>query len=177
MGRHVAPLRHSILIPRQPVFALSPYCRVLSREVRNTNFIFGGLTRLGLEPTIYHTRGEHANNTPSHRCGFYNEEVFKIIVINTETWLSRGVTLNIMNIYLQCNCRFTLKTLYLFMFVWHVNDTLNIFINILNYWHCILENIGKNFLLLEIPDLFFFMFRLWWWWSFRSKNVTPLNEN
>jgi len=62
-GRHVAPLGHIILIPRQPVFALSPYCRVLSGEAGNFNFIVFGLTTSGLEPTIYHTRGEHANNT------------------------------------------------------------------------------------------------------------------
>ena len=32
-----------------------------SGEATNTNFIVFGLTRPGLEPTIYHTRGEHAN--------------------------------------------------------------------------------------------------------------------
>ena len=40
MGRHVAPLGHIILIPSQPVFALSPSCLVLSGEATNTNFIF-----------------------------------------------------------------------------------------------------------------------------------------
>ena len=45
MDRHVAPLWHIILIPSQP----------------NTNFIIFGLTRPVLEPTIYRTRGEHAN--------------------------------------------------------------------------------------------------------------------
>jgi hypothetical protein len=34
---------------------------VLSGEATNTNFIVFGLTRPGLEPIIYHTRGEHAN--------------------------------------------------------------------------------------------------------------------
>jgi hypothetical protein len=58
--RHVAPLGHIILIPSQPVFALSPLCCVLSREATNTNFIVFGLIQPGLEPTIYHTRGEHA---------------------------------------------------------------------------------------------------------------------
>jgi len=46
--RHVAPLGHIILIPSQPVFALSPLCCVLSGEATNTN----NLTRSGLEPTI-----------------------------------------------------------------------------------------------------------------------------
>jgi hypothetical protein len=33
VGRHIAPLGHIILIPnRQPVFALSPLCCMLSRE-------------------------------------------------------------------------------------------------------------------------------------------------
>jgi hypothetical protein len=35
----------------------------LSGEAANTNFIVFGLTRPGFEPTIYRTRGEHANNT------------------------------------------------------------------------------------------------------------------
>jgi hypothetical protein len=30
--------------------------------VENTNFIVFGLTRPGLEPRIYHTRGEYANH-------------------------------------------------------------------------------------------------------------------
>ena len=60
--RHVAPLGHIILIPSQPVFVLSPQCCVLSGEATNTNFIVFGLTLSGLEPTIYRTRGEHANH-------------------------------------------------------------------------------------------------------------------
>ena len=39
-----------------------------SREATNTNFIDFGLTWLGLEPMIYHTRGEHANHYTT-RCG------------------------------------------------------------------------------------------------------------
>ena len=35
---------------------------VLTREATNTNFIVFGLTRSGLKPTIYHTRGEHTNH-------------------------------------------------------------------------------------------------------------------
>ena len=54
-GRHVAPFAHIILIPSQPVFALSPNCCVLRGEATNTNFIVFGLTRPGLEPTIYRT--------------------------------------------------------------------------------------------------------------------------
>ena len=62
VGKHVTPLRHIILIPSQPVFALSPYRCVFGGEATNTNFIVFGLTRPWLEPTIYHTWGEHANH-------------------------------------------------------------------------------------------------------------------
>ena len=34
---------------------------MLSGEATNTKFIVFSLTRPGLEPTIYRTRGEHAN--------------------------------------------------------------------------------------------------------------------
>jgi len=44
-GRHVAPLKPIILIPSQPVFALSPWWYVLSGEAKHTNFIVIGLTR------------------------------------------------------------------------------------------------------------------------------------
>ena len=67
------PLRHIILIPSQPVFALSPYC-VLSGEATNTNFIVFGLSRSGLEPTIYRTRREHANHYT-----IYVVEIMKIL--------------------------------------------------------------------------------------------------
>ena len=59
---HVAPLRHIILIPSQPVFALTPKCCMLSGEATNTNFIVFGLTRLGIKPTIYHTRRGNTNH-------------------------------------------------------------------------------------------------------------------
>jgi len=48
-------------IPSQPVFALSPYCCVLSGEATNTNFIVFGFTRSEIKPTIYRTWGEHAS--------------------------------------------------------------------------------------------------------------------
>ena len=35
---------------------------MLSGEATNTNFIVFGLNRSVLEPTIYHTQGEHANH-------------------------------------------------------------------------------------------------------------------
>ena len=45
---HFAPLGYIILIACQPVFVLSLMLRAS--------------TRSGLEPTIYHSRGEHANH-------------------------------------------------------------------------------------------------------------------
>ena len=56
--RHVATLGH-ILIPSQPVFTL--IWDVLSREATHINFIVFGVIRSELEPTIYNTRGKHAN--------------------------------------------------------------------------------------------------------------------
>jgi hypothetical protein len=35
---------------------------MLSGEATNTNLLVFGLTGAELEPTIYHTRGEHANH-------------------------------------------------------------------------------------------------------------------
>jgi hypothetical protein len=60
--RHVAPLGHIIPILRKLVFPLSPYCCMLSREATHTNIIVFGLTRSGLELTIYRIRGKHANH-------------------------------------------------------------------------------------------------------------------
>jgi hypothetical protein len=52
MDRHVVPHGHIILIQSQPVFALSPYCCVLSREATNTKFIVFGLTQSVFELCI-----------------------------------------------------------------------------------------------------------------------------
>ena len=86
--RHVDPFGHIILIPSQLVFALIPLCCVLSGEATNTNFIVFGLTQAGLEPTIYYTRGEHANYL-HHRCGSLNFDVFVRIIKKEQTSLSR----------------------------------------------------------------------------------------
>ena len=58
--RHVARLWHIILIQSQPVFFLSPECRMVRGEATNMNFIDFGLTDW-LAPTIYCTRCEHTN--------------------------------------------------------------------------------------------------------------------
>jgi hypothetical protein len=48
VDRHVAPIGHIVLIPSQPVLALSPYCCVLSGATTNTNFTVFGVTRSGV---------------------------------------------------------------------------------------------------------------------------------
>jgi hypothetical protein len=65
-----APLGHIILISSQPVFAFSPLCYMLSGEATNTNFIDFGLTRSVIEPTMYHTRGDHAKHYTSDAVQF-----------------------------------------------------------------------------------------------------------
>ena len=56
LDQHVAQLGRIILIQSQPVFALSPYCCVLSGEATNTNLIVFYLIRSRVEPTIYRTQ-------------------------------------------------------------------------------------------------------------------------
>jgi hypothetical protein len=50
------------MIPSKSVFALSPECCMLSGEATNPNLLVFGLTRSGLEATIYRTRWEHDNH-------------------------------------------------------------------------------------------------------------------
>ena len=51
-----------IMIPNQTVVTLTSKHYVLIGEVTNANFIAFWLARLGLEPTIYGTRGEQTNH-------------------------------------------------------------------------------------------------------------------
>jgi hypothetical protein len=46
----------------QSVFTLTPYCCMHSREAANDNFTVFGLTRPGIEPTIYHTQGKYSKH-------------------------------------------------------------------------------------------------------------------
>jgi hypothetical protein len=71
--RHVAAFGHIILIPSQPVFALSPKCCVLSEEATNTNITGFGLTWPGLEHMIYRTWGEHANHYATDSLSNYDQ--------------------------------------------------------------------------------------------------------
>ena len=58
--KHVAPLGH--ISNSEPTSLCSFSLMLLSVEATHTNCIVFGLTRLGLEPTIYRTRGEHAKH-------------------------------------------------------------------------------------------------------------------
>ena len=71
-SRYVAPHGHIILVPSKSVFDLTPYCCMISKEAINNKFSVIGLTRSLLEPTIYPTRGEYANDytTDAVRTGF-----------------------------------------------------------------------------------------------------------
>ena len=84
--RHVAPLGHIILIPSQPVFALSPQCCVLSGEATNANFIVFGFTRPGLEPTIYPFEASTLTITLPTRLKVLSKKIWE-----TNTW-EEGVT-------------------------------------------------------------------------------------
>jgi hypothetical protein len=54
---------------------------MLSREATNTNFLVFGLTRPGLEPSIYHTRGEHANHNTTETVWKYMSQVINMYSI------------------------------------------------------------------------------------------------
>ena len=103
-NRHVAPLGHIIVIPSQPVFALSPEYCMLSGEATHTYFIVFGLTQPVLEPTINHTRGEHAtcNYYTTAAFVFYrNMDIYQyevIMIFISKAQLTRGST----NTKLQC---------------------------------------------------------------------------
>ena len=52
-----------------------------SGETTHTNFIVFGLTWPGLEPTIYHTRGEHVNYYTTDAVKFYYRDQIKYLII------------------------------------------------------------------------------------------------
>ena len=81
--RHVALLGHTIVIPSQPAFALSPPCCVLSGEATHIYFKVFGSTRSGLEPTIYHTRGDNANHIAPMRFFTFSMMYWYFISINS----------------------------------------------------------------------------------------------
>ena len=56
--------RHIMLILSQPVFALTPWSCMVSREAANTNFIVSDLTPIGLKSKIYCTQGRKLTITP-----------------------------------------------------------------------------------------------------------------
>jgi hypothetical protein len=81
--RYVHPLGHIIRISIQP-------SNVLTAEATNTNSIFFGLTRSGLELTIYRHRWEHANHSTTDAVRIHIE-VYSIVIYFTgyqgQSWL------------------------------------------------------------------------------------------
>ena len=71
VDRHVTPLGHIILIPSHHslLFLLNAACLAEKQQIPSLVF---GLTRPGLEPMIYRTRGEHTNHyaTNAVQCNF-----------------------------------------------------------------------------------------------------------
>ena len=57
-GRHVAPLWYIIMIPSQPVTAVTPQWRMLNGESAKTNLIVIGLTLPVFEPTKWLATGQ-----------------------------------------------------------------------------------------------------------------------
>ena len=76
---HVAPPGYITLIPGQPVFAFSSYCCVFSGEATDTNFTVFGLTQWELEPTIYCTRGKHANQYTTDTVQYPGRHMFSFV--------------------------------------------------------------------------------------------------
>ena len=60
---------------------------MLNGEATNTNLIVFGLTRSGLEPTIYRTQGEHANH--------YATDVVQLIPVNLNYMVLYSLTQDI----------------------------------------------------------------------------------
>ena len=80
-GRPVAPLGHSILIQRQPVFALiTSYCMVPGDATCTYQLYNLWFDENECEFTIYRTRGEHAN----HYTHFF---LFKFRIYPVIVWL------------------------------------------------------------------------------------------
>jgi hypothetical protein len=50
------------LVFKQQPICLQHFSSVPERRRANTSFIVYGLTQAGLEPTIFHLRGEHTNH-------------------------------------------------------------------------------------------------------------------
>ena len=63
---HVTPLEHIILIPSQPIFALSPNAACLAERQQISILVFG-LTRSGLKPQSTALEASTLTITPSMR--------------------------------------------------------------------------------------------------------------
>jgi exonuclease I len=70
------------IITRSTLTEVTPSasCCVFSGEATDTKLIVFGLIRAGLEPTIYHTRGKHANHYVIDAVTAY--EIVKVLQYN-----------------------------------------------------------------------------------------------
>ena len=80
----VAPLVHIILTSSQPVFACSFSLKYLTEKHQISISIVNSLNRLVLEPTIYRTRGQHANHYTSPRYGSFQ---WGLQIVCTLRWI------------------------------------------------------------------------------------------
>ena len=81
---------------------------MFSDETTNTNFIVFGLTLSGLEPTIYHIRGEHANHYTTDATRTYVQYQERIAHDRTRMnvihmWHDYTIVHNQTSIYYTCN--------------------------------------------------------------------------
>ena len=67
---------------------------MLSRDATNTNLIVFDLNRSGLEPTIYHTPGEHVNHI-HHQCGSSTEGSQYLVESEVEIEIISGFNFHI----------------------------------------------------------------------------------
>ena len=72
-GRHVAPLRHIIMIPSRSVVALSPLGCMLSGEATHTNFKVFGLIRRGSNPRSTSFEASTLTITPPMWCDIWDK--------------------------------------------------------------------------------------------------------
>ena len=88
--------REMIMILSQPFFVFFLHNATCTEEMQqiNSNLIVFSLTRLGLEPILYHIRGEHAN--------YYTNDVFTTykVLLQSNQFMHSSLLKNLPLIYL-----------------------------------------------------------------------------
>ena len=131
MSRHVASLWQSIVIESQPLFALTPWCSLLSRETVNTDVIVFGLT---CNLTIYHTQDERANHHTTDVV--YHKHIYVLVVYNLSDYICL--------IFSQAgNQNFSLANVYHQICNWHA-VTKGSCVNEQPYWILEIQHVNEN---------------------------------